>query len=182
MGQREYSLSCTTLGRLEKLVEVSSIDHDSSQRLSLAAPKTLFEACDNYLQANEANANTARVVEFDRERVEVVKHYLDDTRLSSMTRETIDAFQAQRRVDGASNRTVTRDVGALRRVLKRFKNCRRLEDDVKMLTESGGEPMGRVLTAEEQDRLLEVARVIRIGACVLRGGARREHVDARYRH
>ena len=49
------------------------------------------------------------------------------------------------------------DVGALRQVLKRFKQWRRLEDDVKMLTESGGEPIGRVLTNEEQERLLKTA-------------------------
>ena len=50
------------------------------------------------------------------------------------------------------------DVGALRRVLKRFKQWRRLEDDVKMLTESGGEPIGRVLTDKEQERLFKVGR------------------------
>jgi integrase len=50
------------------------------------------------------------------------------------------------------------DIGAVRRVLKRFKQWRRLEDDGKMLTESGGAPIGRALTAEEQDRLLEVAQ------------------------
>ena len=66
--------------------------------------------------AKEATANTTRVVEFDRERLEVVKRYLGDIRLSSITRETIEGFQAKRRVDGASNRTVNMDVGALRRV------------------------------------------------------------------
>lgn len=45
----------------------------------------------------------------------------------------------------------------LRQVMKRFKQWRRLEDDVKMLTESGGEPVGRVLTIEEQDRLFKTA-------------------------
>jgi len=55
------------------------------------------------------------------------------------------------------NRTVNMDIGALRQVLKRFKQWRRLEDDVKMLTESGGEPIGRVLTNEEQERLLKTA-------------------------
>jgi integrase len=122
------------------------------------APKTLFEACDKYLQAKEATANTTRAVEFDRERLEVVKRYLGDIRLSSITRETIEGFQAKRRVDGASNRTVNMDVGALRRVLKRFKYWHRLEDDVKMLTESGGAPIGRALTTEEQERLFEVAQ------------------------
>jgi integrase len=123
-----------------------------------AAPKHLFEACDKYLQAKEATANTTRVVEFERERLEVVKRYLGDMRLSSITRETIEGFQAKRRLDGASNRTVNMDVGVLRRVLKRFKHWHRLEDDVKMLTESGGAPIGRVLTAKEQERLFEVAQ------------------------
>lgn len=122
------------------------------------APKHLFEACDKYLQAKEATANTTRVVEFERERLEVVRRYLGDMRLSSITRETIEGFQAKRRVDGASNRTVNMDVGALRRVLKRFKYWHRLEDDVKMLTESGGAPIGRVLSDKEQERLFEVAR------------------------
>ena len=49
------------------------------------------------------------------------------------------------------------DIGALRQVMKRFKQWRRLEDDVKMLTESGGEPVGRVLTNEEQERLFKTA-------------------------
>ena len=69
----------------------------------------------------------------------------------------IEGFQAKRRLEGASNRTVNMDVGALRQVLKRFKQWRRLEDDVKMLTEAGGEPIGRVLTSVEQERLLKAA-------------------------
>lgn len=40
--------------------------------------------------------------------------------------------------------TGAKDVGTLPEVLKRFKQRRRLEGDVKMLTESGGEPVGRV--------------------------------------
>jgi integrase len=50
------------------------------------------------------------------------------------------------------------DVGALRQVLKRYRLWKRIEDDVKMLTESGGAPIGRVLTAEEQKRLFEIAQ------------------------
>ena len=69
----------------------------------------------------------------------------------------IEGFQAKRRLEGADNRTVNMDIGALRQVLRRFKQWRRLADDVKMLTESGGEPIGRVLTNEEQERLLKTA-------------------------
>ena len=49
------------------------------------------------------------------------------------------------------------DVGVLRQVLKRFKQWRRLEDDVKMLTEAGGKPVGRALTPDERKRLFEAA-------------------------
>lgn len=121
------------------------------------APTKFFDACEKYLVAKKATANSQRVIDFDRERLEVVKRHFGDIRLSTITRELIERFQAKRRLEGASNRTVNMDVGALRRVLKRFKHWRRLEDDVKMLTESGGAPIGRVLTNDEQDRLFKVA-------------------------
>jgi integrase len=108
-------------------------------------------------KAKRATANTQRAIEFDRERLDVVKRVLGDVKLSSITPRTIEGFQAKRRVEGASNRTVNMDIGALRQVMKRFKQWRRLEDDVKMLTESGGEPIGRVLTSEEQERLFKTA-------------------------
>src|SRR5215203_3721338 len=123
-----------------------------------SAPTRLFDACDKFLTAKEATANTKRAVEFDRERLEVVKRYLGDIKLSAISREMIEGFQAKRRLDGASNRTVNMDVGVLRRLLKRFKHWHRLEDDVKMLTESGGSPIGRVLSDEEQERLFKIAK------------------------
>ena len=123
-----------------------------------SAPTRLFDACDKFLVAKEATANTKRAVEFDRERLEMVKRHFGDVKLSAISRELIEGFQAKRRLEGASNRTVNMDVGVLRRVLKRFKHWHRLEDDVKMLTESGGAPVGRVLTTEEQERLFEVAK------------------------
>ena len=117
----------------------------------------LFAAVDDYLKAKKATANTQRSIDFDRERLEVVKRVLGDVRLSAISSRVIEGFQAKRRLEGASNRTVNMDVGALRQVLKRFKQWRRLEDDVRMLTESGGEPVGRVLTSDEQERLLKAA-------------------------
>jgi integrase len=117
----------------------------------------LFAAIDDYLEAKRATANSERTVAFDRERLEVVKRHLGDIRLTTITRKVIEGFQAKRRVEGASNRTINMDVGALRQVLRRFKQWRRLEDEVKMLTEAGGAPVGRALTPEEQKRLFEAA-------------------------
>ena len=117
----------------------------------------LFAAIDDYLEAKKATANSERTIEFDRERLEIVKRHLGDVKLSAITRKAIEGFQAKRRLDGAGNRTINMDVGALRQVLRRFKQWRRLEDDVKMLTEAGGAPVGRALTPEEQKRLFEAA-------------------------
>lgn len=117
----------------------------------------LFAAIADYLKAKEATANSKRTIEFDRERLEVVKRHMGDVKLTTITRKVIEGFQAKRRLEGASNRTVNMDVGALRQVLRRFKQWRRLEDDVKMLTEAGGAPIGRALSSEEQRRLFDTA-------------------------
>jgi integrase len=117
----------------------------------------LFAVIDDYLEAKKATANSERTIEFDRERLEIVKEHLGDVKLSAITRKVIEGFQAKRRLEGASNRTINMDVGALRQVLRRFKQWRRLEGDVKMLTEVGGAPVGRALTPEEQKRLFDAA-------------------------
>ena len=56
------------------------------------------------------------------------------------------------------------DIGALRQVLKRFKQWRRLEGDVKMLTKSGGEPIGRVLPTKNRNDCSRRPRTIRNGS------------------
>lgn len=61
-----------------------------------------------------------------RERFAIVKDRLGDVLLSTLTRETIEGCQAKRKLDGVSNRTVNMDVGALRKVLKRYCHFRRL--------------------------------------------------------
>ena len=117
----------------------------------------LFAAIDDYLEAKKATANSERTIEFDRERLEIVKRHLGRREALSHHTKVDRGFQAKRRLDGASNRTINMDVGALRQVFRRFKQWRRLEDDVKMLTEAGGAPVGRALTPEEQKRLFEAA-------------------------
>jgi integrase len=122
-----------------------------------AGPSRLFAACDAYLTAKRATANRERTVAFDEERLAIVKDRLGDILLSTITRETIEGFQAKRKLDRISNRTVNMDVGALRKVLKRYGHWRRLQDHVTMLSETEGPPIGRALTPEEQKRLLETA-------------------------
>lgn len=63
----------------------------------------------------------------------------------------------KRRLQGSSKRTINMDVGALRQVLRRLQ-WRRLEDDVKMLTEAGGAPVGRALAPQDQKLPFEARR------------------------
>ena len=60
----------------------------------------LFAAIDDYLQAKKATANSERTIEFDRERLEIVKRHLGDVKLSTITRNVIEGFQAKRRLEG----------------------------------------------------------------------------------
>ena len=60
----------------------------------------LFAAIDDYLKAKKATANTERAIEFDRERLEIVKRHLGDVKLSTITRKVIEGFQAKRRLEG----------------------------------------------------------------------------------
>jgi integrase len=140
--------------RLEKEVIRAAV----AGELAVRDPSVkLFAAVDDYLEAKKATANSERTIDFDRERLEHIKRHFGDVKLATITRKSIEAFQAKRRLGGASNRTINMDVGVLRQLLKRFKQWRRLEDDVKMLTEAGGAPVGRALTPEEQTRLFEAA-------------------------
>jgi hypothetical protein len=66
----------------------------------------LFAAIEGYLQAKEATANSKRTIEFDRERLEIVKRHLGDAKLTTITRKVIEGFQARRRLEGSSNRLV----------------------------------------------------------------------------
>ena len=47
----------------------------------------LFAAVDDYLKAKKATANTQRAIDFDRERLEVVKRVLGDVRFRRSPRE-----------------------------------------------------------------------------------------------
>ena len=57
----------------------------------------LFAAIKDYLQAKEATANSKRTIEFDRERLEIVKRHIGDVKLTTITRKVIEGFQAMRR-------------------------------------------------------------------------------------
>jgi hypothetical protein len=135
------------------------------------------------LGVTRATANRERTVAFDEERLAIVKDRIGDVLLSTITREMIEGFQAKRKLDGVSNRTVNMDVGTLRKVLKRCARIRaffrtsdldrdfeeELQSHVTMLTEDN---VCRGMTPEEARR----AALIRVGATA---SLRERHREAR---
>lgn len=123
------------------------------------AATTFADAAKDFLEHKRSIARSPRTVEYDAERLHILKRELsEDTRLRDITPAVIEAFQRRRRAAGIKPRTVNMDIGVLRKLLKRYKLWSRIEDDVTFLSESGGQPIGRALTEEEQRRLLTAAQ------------------------
>lgn len=152
VGQTHATTNWQEATRLERAM----IEAASKGGVTVEAPKNFFAACDAFIDGKRTTARAARTVEFDQERIVHLQKHFGDLPLTRFSRELIEGYQAKRKAGGISNRTVNMDVGVLRQVLKRFKQWRRIEDDVTMLAESS-EPIGRVLTHEELRRLEAIA-------------------------
>jgi integrase len=119
------------------------------------APKHLFEVAQRYL-ADKAVRCSPRTVELESERLDMVKKFFGNTRLTAITPAAIQRYQQERKKNGIANRTVNMDIGALSRSLKHYGLWRAIEDRVNQLPETPS-PIGCALTYEQQHRLLEVA-------------------------
>lgn len=139
-----------------------------------AGPSRLFAACDAS-RCERTTANRERTVAFDEERLAIVRDRLGGVLLSTITRETIEGFQAKRKVDRVSNRTVNMDVGTLRKVLKRYGHWRRLRDHVTMLSEAEGVPIGRALTRSRSGCSRPPPVIPSGSTCTARRSSRRTH-------
>jgi integrase len=75
--------------------------------------------------------------------------------LCDLSGEDSAAYQARRKRDGVSNRTVNLELGVLRSILRRYRMWEPIAADVDFLKESASP--GRALTHEEETTLLDVA-------------------------
>lgn len=79
--------------------------------------------------------------------------------LSDISGEDIGQYQAARKVEGASPRTVNMEVGTLRAILRKHRVWANIQPDVRMLKTRG--EIGRALSADEQHRLLTACKKVR---------------------
>jgi integrase len=96
-----------------------------------------------------------RTYAFDKERSEPLKRFFGKVPLRRITADLITQYQVARKEDGLSNATINKDIGLLRRVLKKHKLWTRISDNVRMLPETT--EVGRALELDEQRWLLEMA-------------------------
>jgi integrase len=75
--------------------------------------------------------------------------------LCDISGEDLSAFQARRRREQVSNRTINLEIGVLRAILCRYRVWEAIAQDVDFLKEAPSP--GRALSAEEETRLLEAA-------------------------
>jgi integrase len=157
-GKRHREPTGKTNKNKAKQVEHDLVEaaKEGSLLIRRSKPKRLFAAIDAY-HADKKMRCSERTLELERERLSIVKSHFGDVRLAAITPDAISKFQRVRHEARKANRTINMDVGVLSRVLK-FCGCwRGLEDHVHALNEPES-LVGRALTVEEQDRLLEMAQ------------------------
>jgi integrase len=119
-----------------------------------AAKQTVDAALDGYIEERELHS-AEKSCRTDRERSQALRKAFGNVSLKKITAQSILDYQKER-ISVVSGRTVNLEVGLLRRVLKKNKQWARIADDVRMLPERAKE--ARVLTQQEKQRLLEIAR------------------------
>jgi integrase len=154
-GKRQATTDWREATRLEKAIVEAAMNNKIDAK---AGPTRLFEACDAFLNAKRATGDSDRNIAFLTERLKPIRDHFGDVRLTAITREMIEGYQAKRKLASKSNRTINMDVGALRQVLKRYRIWKRLESDVKFLTEHGGSDIGRALTGPQLQQLFTAAQ------------------------
>ncbi len=112
------------------------------------------KAADHYLEEAKLHISE-RSVHSEMERAKPLRAFFGETPLVRITGERVCQYQAHRKEQGVSGRTINMEVGVLRRILKKAKRWHILAGDVKMLPEQSG--VGRAITAEEKKKLLETA-------------------------
>jgi integrase len=122
------------------------------------APQMFSVASKKWLEINKTHwsANSYRIESTNLERLTPV---FGRKLLSDISGEDISRYQAARKAEGASPRTINLEVATLRAVLRKHRVWANIQPDVRML--KAREEIGRALSADEQYRLLAACKKVR---------------------
>jgi hypothetical protein len=153
-----YRKALRTTDRNEaKKREREAIEEAGRGRLSvrLRGARRLSDVVADYL-AEKKIRGSAHTLEFEEERLRVLKQHFGDVAVTALTASVIANYQRVRHEAGIANRTINMDVGVLSRVLKSCGQWRHVAEHVRNLPERH-RPIGRALTPEERKQLFDVA-------------------------
>jgi integrase len=119
------------------------------------ARKPFHEAVRVYLEEREPHVSE-RTMQFEKERLGPLVKQFGEKPLLRFKAEDLSGYQKARLDAGVSGRTVNKETGVLRRMLKRAKVWNAIFEDVKALPEQHG-AVAKVLPADLKRKLFETA-------------------------
>jgi integrase len=122
------------------------------------APKVFSVASKNWLEASKTNwiASNYRIESIN---LGHLAPHFGRKLLVDISGDDISRYQAVRKEEGASPRTVNMEIGTLRAILRKHRAWANIQPDVRMLKTRG--EIGRALSADEQHRLLTACKKVR---------------------
>jgi integrase len=157
IGNRRLRISLQTSDRREAVRrEKARIAEAQNGRLASAKTVglTVPEAAAAYI-ARRTPLVAPRTLDLERGAVKHLSQHFVGAMLAKLDSDALAGYVAQRKANGAGNRTVNIEVGVLRRVLKQFKLWHLAGEDYKPLPER--KDVGRALSAEQELKLFSVA-------------------------
>ena len=118
-------------------------------------PLLFSVASKRWLELNNPHwsASNARIEGYN---VDHLQPHFGKMLLTDVTADDVSRYQAKRKKDQASSRTINMEVGTLRAILRKHRLWANVQPDVRMLKARAD--VGRALTADEQHRLLTACK------------------------
>jgi integrase len=131
------------------------MEHGSAGLQQIKQPELFSTAAKKWLEVNKAHWSESNV-RIEGYNVDHLSPHFSKKLLTDITADDVSRYQAARKKDGASPKTINMEVGTLRAILRKHRLWAQLQPDVRMLKARG--EVGRSLTADEQHRLLVAAK------------------------
>jgi len=156
-GKRIHESSKSTSKTVAREAERSrwrQLELTYNQITKRALPPSFERAAGDWSEAAKPHlADRTRAIYGDAVRLHL-KPALGSLLLCDIDADRIASYQARRKAENASARTVNKELQVLRMILKKYKLWANLQDDVDFESESEG--IGKALSREDEARLLEL--------------------------
>jgi integrase len=121
----------------------------------LRGPEFFKNASKKWLEMNEVHWSTSNL-RIEKYNVDHLLKHFGGLLLADISGDDVARYQAARKKQGASPRTINMEVGTLRAILRKHRQWTNIQPDVRMLKVR--QETGRALSGDEQHRLLLAAR------------------------